>query len=112
LQHLIADFAVFCRTPVSVAEFDNRDSTKTLTSRELMERGKIVAIITGAISIILALAYLLLVQLLDFRGEMIPAPVSQLPPAVDIAQIPAKFYRGTVCRASTIGDSPKFGMNN
>lgn len=56
-----------------------------------MERGKIVAIITGAISIILALAYLLLVQLLDFRGEMIPAPVSQLPPAVDIAQIPANF---------------------
>lgn len=45
-----------------------------------MERSKIVAIITGAISVILALAYLLLVQLLDFRGEMIPAPQSQLPP--------------------------------
>lgn len=45
-----------------------------------MERSKIVAIITGAISIILALGYLLLVQLLDFRGEMIPAPQSQLPP--------------------------------
>ncbi|MEQ8972324.1 MAG: glucose-inhibited division protein A [Coleofasciculus sp. C1-SOL-03] len=44
-----------------------------------MNRSKIVAIITGAISIILALAYLLLVQLLDFRGEMVPAPVSQLP---------------------------------
>ncbi|NJM70113.1 MAG: glucose-inhibited division protein A [Scytonema sp. RU_4_4] len=43
-----------------------------------MNRGKIVAIITGAISIILALAYLLLVQLLDFRGEMKPAPLSQL----------------------------------
>ncbi|WP_017318415.1 hypothetical protein [Mastigocladopsis repens] len=43
-----------------------------------MNRGKIVAIITGAISIILALAYLLLVQLLDFRGEMKPAPISQL----------------------------------
>jgi hypothetical protein len=52
-----------------------------------MERGKIVAIITGAISIILALAYLLLVQLLDFRGEMIPAPVSQLPQSVVVAQI-------------------------
>ncbi len=43
-----------------------------------MNRGKIVAIITGAISIILAVAYLLLVQLLDFRGEMEPAPMSQL----------------------------------
>jgi len=52
-----------------------------------MDRSKIVAIITGAISIILALAYLLLVQLLDFRGEMIPAPVSQLPQSVVVAQI-------------------------
>jgi hypothetical protein len=52
-----------------------------------MERGKLVAIITGAISIILALAYLLLVQLLDFRGEMIPAPVSHLPQSVVVAQI-------------------------
>ncbi|WP_199197464.1 hypothetical protein [Chroococcidiopsis sp. CCALA 051] len=43
-----------------------------------MNRSKIVAIITGAISILLAIAYLLLVQLLDFRGEMQPAPVSQL----------------------------------
>lgn len=43
-----------------------------------MNRGKIVAIITGAISILLAIAYLLLVQLLDFRGEMKPAPTSQL----------------------------------
>jgi hypothetical protein len=49
-----------------------------------MDRGKIVAIITGAISVLLALGYLLLVQLLDFRGEMIPAPVSQLPQAVAV----------------------------
>ncbi|MBW4478289.1 MAG: hypothetical protein KME54_15860 [Tolypothrix brevis GSE-NOS-MK-07-07A] len=42
-----------------------------------MDRSKIVAIITGAISIILAIAYLILVQLLDFRGEMKPAPISQ-----------------------------------
>ena len=40
-----------------------------------MERPKIVAVITGAISILLAIAYLLLVQLLDFRGEMLPAPI-------------------------------------
>jgi hypothetical protein len=50
-----------------------------------MERSKLVAIITGAISIILALAYLILVQLLDSRGEMIPAPVSQLPQGVEVA---------------------------
>jgi hypothetical protein len=43
-----------------------------------MERSKIVAIVTGAISILLAIGYLLLVQILDFRGEMIPAPVSFL----------------------------------
>lgn len=39
-----------------------------------MERSKIVAIITGAISVLLAIAYLVIVQLLDFRGEMLPAP--------------------------------------
>ncbi|MGV2830106.1 hypothetical protein [Myxosarcina sp. GI1(2024)] len=42
-----------------------------------MDRGKLLAIITGAISILIAIAYLIVVQLLDFRGEMIPAPVSQ-----------------------------------
>jgi hypothetical protein len=52
-----------------------------------MDRSKIVAIVAGAISITLALAYLLLVQLLDFRREMIPAPVSILPQTV-LAQIP------------------------
>lgn len=44
-----------------------------------MERGKIVAVITGVISILIAIAYLIIVQLIDFRGEMVPAPVSQLP---------------------------------
>ncbi len=43
-----------------------------------MDRSKIVAIITGAIALILGIAYLVLVQILDFRGEMIPAPQSQL----------------------------------
>ncbi|MEB3288735.1 MAG: hypothetical protein VKI82_02400 [Leptolyngbya sp.] len=43
-----------------------------------MERSKVVAILTGAVSLLLAVGYLLLVQLLDFRGEMIPAPVSFL----------------------------------
>lgn len=43
-----------------------------------MDRSKIVAIITGALSVLLAIAYLLMVQVLDFRGEMIPAPVGLL----------------------------------
>jgi hypothetical protein len=40
-----------------------------------MDRSKIVAVITGAIALILGIAYLVLVQFLDFRGEMMPAPV-------------------------------------
>ena len=43
-----------------------------------MNSGKIVAIITGAISIILSIAYLVLVQLLDFRGDMVPAPMEAM----------------------------------
>ncbi|MEA5572777.1 hypothetical protein [Calothrix sp. UHCC 0171] len=43
-----------------------------------MNRSKIVAVVTGAISIILAIVYLIIVQFLDFRGEMKPAPISQV----------------------------------
>lgn len=43
-----------------------------------MDKGKIVAVVTGAISILIAIAYLVIVQLIDFRGEMVPAPISQL----------------------------------
>ena len=50
-----------------------------------MSRSKLVAIITGAISVFLAVAYLILVQLLDFRGEMLPAPQSQLTPSSIVA---------------------------
>jgi hypothetical protein len=39
-----------------------------------MDRSKIVAVVTGIISIVLAIAYLLVVQIIDFRGEMLPAP--------------------------------------
>ncbi len=49
-----------------------------------MDRSKIVAIITGAISLLLAVAYLLLVQMLDFRGEMVPAPISSLTRILEI----------------------------
>ncbi|MEH2059313.1 MAG: hypothetical protein V7K97_24795 [Nostoc sp.] len=51
-----------------------------------MNRSKIIAILTGAISIILAIAYLILVQLLDYR-DMKPAPISQLgqtPPVISV----------------------------
>ncbi|BAZ03906.1 hypothetical protein [Calothrix sp. NIES-3974] len=41
-----------------------------------MTRSKIIAILTGAISILLALAYLIIVFFLDARGEMKPAPIS------------------------------------
>ncbi|MEG4007615.1 hypothetical protein QUA41_18595 [Microcoleus sp. Pol11C1] len=52
-----------------------------------MDRSKIIAIITGVISLILAVAYLLLVTILDFRGEMVPAPQSQLPLSMPIQQL-------------------------
>ncbi|CDM98087.1 MAG: hypothetical protein P5702_02480 [Limnospira sp. PMC 1291.21] len=52
-----------------------------------MERSKVVAYITGAISIILAIAYLLLVSILDFRGEMLPAPQSQVTGEISIASV-------------------------
>jgi hypothetical protein len=52
-----------------------------------MERSKIIAIITGVFSIVLAVGYLLLVTLLDFRGEMLPAPQSQLPISLQIQQL-------------------------
>ncbi|MEM8604786.1 MAG: hypothetical protein AAGF24_13250 [Cyanobacteria bacterium P01_H01_bin.121] len=52
-----------------------------------MDRSKVIAIITGVISVALAIAYLLLVQILDMRGEMVPAPIdlSWLPTALRAA---------------------------
>lgn len=43
-----------------------------------MDRSKIVAVVTGAIAVALSLAYLIVVQLLDMRGEMVPAPMGLL----------------------------------
>lgn len=68
-----------------------------------LTRSKLVAIATGAISLLLGVAYLLLVQFLDFRGEMIPAPIdledsssiqsdatnSQQPPAIAAPDLPS-----------------------
>jgi hypothetical protein len=50
-----------------------------------MNRSQIVAIITGAISILLAIAYLIVVQILDYR-DMKPAPISQVNVPVIIAE--------------------------
>ncbi|MGY6529719.1 MAG: hypothetical protein ACXITR_07290 [Cyanobacterium sp.] len=43
-----------------------------------MERKKLVAVITGIMSVLLGVVYLVLVQLLDSRGAMIPAPIEDL----------------------------------
>lgn len=43
-----------------------------------MNRSKIIAIVTGAIALALGIAYLAVVQLLDFRGEMLPAPTEMM----------------------------------
>lgn len=43
-----------------------------------MERSKFIAIATGAIAIALSVAYLLMVEILDFRGMMAPAPIGWL----------------------------------
>lgn len=40
-----------------------------------MDRSKIVAVITGIVALLLGIAYLGIVQFLDFRGEMVPAPI-------------------------------------
>ncbi|WP_299407894.1 hypothetical protein [Acaryochloris sp. IP29b_bin.148] len=42
------------------------------------DRSQWIAVITGAIALLLGIGYLLLVQLLDARGEMLPAPISTL----------------------------------
>jgi hypothetical protein len=42
------------------------------------DRSKLIAIMTGAFSLLLGILYLLMVQLLDMRGQMIPAPLSLL----------------------------------
>jgi len=43
-----------------------------------MERKKLVAVITGIISVLLGVVYLILVELLDSRGAMIPAPITDV----------------------------------
>jgi hypothetical protein len=71
-----------------------------------MNRSKIVAIVTGAISVLLAIAYLVLVQLLDFRGEMQPAPQSYL-----MQQNVVAIVAGVGSRESGVG-SREWGILN
>ncbi len=39
-----------------------------------MSSSKWVAIVTGALALVISFAYLLVVQFIDFRGEFLPAP--------------------------------------
>lgn len=62
-------------TQKTCASFANAiESILSEFNGQAMDRSKIVAVITGAIAILLSIAYLLIVQFLDFRGEMVPAP--------------------------------------
>ncbi|WP_228017058.1 hypothetical protein [Synechocystis sp. LEGE 06083] len=63
------------------------DLSRKIGAELTMDSGKIVAIVTGAISIILAVAYLVLVQILDFRGEMVPAPMETMGLLTHVAAI-------------------------
>ena len=65
-------------------------------------RGRWVAIVTGAISILIAAAYLVLITVLDARGPLLPPPpealglsVSASPPAA-VAAAPASADAATV----------------
>ncbi|WP_017324813.1 hypothetical protein [Synechococcus sp. PCC 7336] len=43
-----------------------------------MNRPKWVAVLSGVLALIVSIGYLLLVQLLDFRGEFKPAPIGTI----------------------------------
>jgi hypothetical protein len=47
---------------------------------------KFVAVITGIFSLLLGILYLVLVQLLDMRGEMIPVRLIGLEPKVIVKE--------------------------
>ncbi|MBD2150297.1 hypothetical protein H6F44_09225 [Pseudanabaena sp. FACHB-1277] len=44
--------------------------------RNIMQRSQWISVLTGVIAVILGVGYLILVQVLDWRGgEMLPAPI-------------------------------------
>jgi hypothetical protein len=71
------------RSIITTIDYAAKDKYFVLSSQQIiftdiagaMDRSKIVAIVSGVISILLAIVYLLVVQLIDFRGEMLPAPI-------------------------------------
>ena len=65
-------------------------------------RGRWVAIVTGAISVAIAVAYLLLITVLDSRGPLLPPPPEALglspalPQAAAVAAAPASAAAAAV----------------
>jgi len=74
-----------------------------------MTRAQVLAIVTGAISLLLAIAYLLLVQLFDFRGEMLPAPVSDRPAAPTEALLGWACEEGFSLASAKTAGAPRSG---
>ena len=60
-----------------------------------MDRSKIVAVLTGAIALLLGVGYLLMVQLLDFRGEMLPAPQSFADQSTVLTTLPSTLHHSS-----------------
>ncbi|KAH7445520.1 hypothetical protein KP509_01G012800 [Ceratopteris richardii] len=63
-------------TPKSPAPKEEKSvSDKKAEAREAVQKGQRTAVVTGAIAVILGVAYLVLVQLLDTRGvNLVPPP--------------------------------------
>lgn len=52
--------------------------TEPLNPPQAQGRGRWVAIVTGALSILIAVAYLVLITVLDSRGPLLPPPPEAL----------------------------------
>ena len=55
-------------------------------------RGRWIAIITGLISVLISVAYLLLITVLDSRGPMLPPPLEAL--GVMVTDVVNPFVKG------------------
>jgi len=54
------------------------------------QRGRWVAIVTGALSVLVGVVYLALITVLDSRGPMRPPPPEALAGVVDVSSPPAE----------------------
>nr|ABK22574.1 unknown [Picea sitchensis] len=61
-------------TPLNSDPVVNKTSDKKAEAEAKIKKGQITAILTGAITIILGVGYLVLVQLLDTRGVVLQPP--------------------------------------